>query len=307
MLEKILITGGAGFIGSHIADLLISKDYDVAIIDNLSTGKKENMPSGARLYVGDIRTDSERIIEKEKPTYVIHHAAQINVRSSIENPLNDAENNILGSISLFEACRKFKVKKIIFASSGGTVYGNPKKIPVKENTVLQPLSPYAIAKVAIENYLEFYKQNYNLDYTALRYGNVYGPRQNPQGEAGVISVFINNILKEKPLCVWGDGKQTRDFIYVEDIARANLYALTYNGAHNVFNIGTGKETSIKKIIKILQNKINPLKLSYNLDYKETIPRICLDSELAKHELDWTAKTKLEEGIKKTFKWFREQK
>lgn len=304
MLEKVLITGGAGFIGSHVADKLILY-YDVSILDNLSTGSFNNINRRAKFYRGDVLTDSEAVFKKEKPDYLVHHAAQINVRSSINDPINDAKNNIIGSLKLFEACRKFGIKKVIFASSGGTIYGNA-RIPAKEQTLLKPLSPYGIAKATIENYLEFYFKNFGIESVSLRYSNVYGPRQNPGGEAGVIAVFIEKMLRKETPYIWGDGKQTRDFVYVEDVAEANLSALKYKGFSHFFNIGSEKETSINEIFNILKEIFDSENPTYNLDYKEEIPRVLLDCSAAKGELGWKNKTDLIEGIKKTAEWFKKR-
>ena len=240
MTEKVLVTGGVGFIGSHIVDKLVQEGFDVVVVDNLSTGDVQNVNSLARFYHADINNASF-IFKKEQPDYVAHHAAQINVRSSIDDPVNDAEQNIMKSLRLIELCRKFKTKKFVFASSGGTVYGNPDSLPAKEDAELKPLSPYGIAKATVERYLEFYFRNFGFEYIALRYANVYGPRQNPKGEAGVISVFINQMLNGQRPCIWGDGAQTRDFVYVDDVAEANLAAIRYTGQFRRFNIGYGEE------------------------------------------------------------------
>jgi len=297
--QKVLVTGGAGFIGSNISDLLISNNYEVVILDNFSTGKKENVNPHVKVHYGDVKTISREVLEEENPEYVIHNAAQINVRSSIEDPLRDALENIIGSISLLEACKNKKIKKFVFASSGGTIYGNKQTLPVKETASLKPLSPYGIAKSTIEQYLKFYNATFGLEYVALRYANVYGPRQNPEGEAGIISVFLNQILTDKRPCIWGDGKQTRDFVYVGDVARANLLALDYSGTQKVFNIGTGKETSINNLYTIVKEITKyDLTAKHNPDYVESIPKTALDCTLAKNLLNWEPLTSLEQGIRK---------
>lgn len=304
MNKKVLITGGAGFIGSHIADRLIDEGYAVSVLDNLSTGNLDNVNNKARFYEGDIRNDAQSVLETECPDYVIHNAGQINVRTSIENPLYDASINVLGSLSLFEACKKSKVKRLIFASSGGTVYGASHLQPLRENSELAPINPYGVAKLTVEKYLHYYSSKRGLDYIALRYGNVYGPRQNPKGEAGVISVFIDDILSGRAPSIWGDGKQTRDFIYVDDVVEANLRALNYEGEEHVFNIGSGKEASVNDIFRILKKLSSCGNPVFNDKYKEAIPRICLDTSLALRELDWRTRIPLEEGIGRTFEWFQ---
>jgi UDP-glucose 4-epimerase len=292
--RKVLVTGGAGFIGSHIVDLLIKKEYEVSILDNFSSGCLKNVNPSALIYCRDLNENLEDIFEKEKPEIIIHHASQINVRKSIENPSYDARQNIMGSLNLFEYCKKYPVKKVIFASSGGTVYGNPESIPVREDAKLRPMSPYGIAKATIEEYLRFYRNTQAFDSIILRYANVYGPRQSSEGEAGVISVFLDKKAKNQELCIWGDGKQTRDFVYVQDVAIANLRAIEYTGNNRIFNIGTGLETSINDIAKIISEKV-----THKLDYKEDIPQICLDNILAQLYLKWKPLICLREGIGKT--------
>jgi len=218
-MSKVLVTGGAGFIGSNITDLLIEKGYEVVIIDNLSTGSRRNANRNAKLYVKDIcRRDIYSVFKKEKPDYVVHEAAQINVRTSIANPAFDAKVNILGSINLLECCRKSDVKKVLYASSGGAIYGEPVKLPAGEDHPVRPLCPYGASKYSVENYLDIYRKNYGIDCVALRYANVYGPRQDPLGEAGVVAIFMNRLSEDKRPVIFGDGEQTRDFVYVGDVA-----------------------------------------------------------------------------------------
>lgn len=312
MLEKILVTGGAGFIGSHITDLLIEKGCKVAVLDNLSTGIKENVNKNARLCEADLRDykQVEKIIRETKPEAIIHHAAQINVRNSIKDPRQDNQINALGSLNLIEAALKHDVKKIIFASSGGTVYGNVRgeELPITEDAPLRPKSPYGINKALIEMHLESYarREEGKFKHVCLRYSNVYGPRQNPEGEAGVISVFIDKITRGEQPCIWGDGTQTRDFVYVGDIALANLAALEYGGNFTEFNIGSGKETSVNDIYKALKSELSDFhaqKPAYNPEYKEAIPRIYLNCSRARRELGWKTQMPLKTGIKNTIEWF----
>jgi UDP-glucose 4-epimerase len=303
----ILVTGGAGFIGSHIVDAYLQEGHQVVVVDNLSTGKKSNLNQAAILYQVDICSfeELEVIFQKYAFDVVNHHAAQINVRRSIEKPTFDAEINIIGSLNLFELCRKYRVKKCIFASSGGAVYGTVKQLPVDENAITKPLSPYGIAKLSVEQYLDYYYQVWNLERVILRYGNVYGPRQDPQGEAGVISIFCNNILRGDPCVIFGDGWKTRDYISVHDVASANLLAL-YSSSE-IYNIGTGLETSVNQLIDILQ-KIAQQKISviHDKDRMGEIERIALLSKKANELLGWKTTISLNKGIEEVFQWYQQK-
>jgi UDP-glucose 4-epimerase len=303
--KKILVTGGAGFIGSHLVDALIERGHRVVVIDNLSTGKKENINKRAKFYKIDIYSPKiGEIFKKEKPEIIFHLAAQINVRRSIENPLKDAKINILGSLNILENCKKFKTQKIIFASSAG-VYGEARTLPTPEDYLVNPDSPYRIAKRTIENYLKFYKENFGLKFISLRFSNVYGPRQDPKGEAGAVAIFINKLLKGERPTIFGDGKQTRDFIFVEDVVSACLKAIEYKGEKEIFNIGTGIETSINELYKIisklLRTKIKP---KYDPEKPGDLKRSCLEISLAKRELKWKPKYNLEKGLEKTMKFLK---
>jgi len=302
--RTILVTGGAGFIGSHLVDALIERGYKVVVIDNLSTGKKEHINKKAKFYKIDIC--SPRIVEifkKEKPEIVFHLAAQINVRRSIENPLKDAKINILGSLNILENCKKFKTQKIIFASSAG-VYGEARTLPTPEDYLVNPDSPYRIAKHTIENYLKFYKENFGLKFISLRFSNVYGPRQDPKGEAGVVAIFINKLLKGERPTIFGDGNQTRDFIFVEDSVSACLKAMEYKGKKEIFNIGTGIETSINELYQIISKLLNTkIKPKYAPEKPGDLKRSCLDISFAKRELKWKPKFDLEKGLEKTINSF----
>lgn len=303
-MKKILVTGGAGFIGSHLADSLVEKGNFVFVIDNLSTGLKENVNEKAVFYKADIRDVGEisKIFKKEKFDYVFHCAAQINVRHSIENPLEDAKTNILGSLNIIENCVKNNVKKIIFSSTGGAIYGADCKIPSSETEIAKPESPYGIAKLTIENYLDFYKKIYGLDYAALRYSNVYGPRQNSNREAGVISIFMNNIFSGKQLVINGSGNQTRDFIYVKDVVRANLFSL--KGLSGIYNVGTGIETSVNDIVEMIDKyfDINVSKIN-GPEINGELMRNCLNIEKLKKE-GWKPEYDLNKGIHETWNWFK---
>lgn len=304
-LAKILVTGGAGFIGSNVADRFIEDGHKLVIIDNLSTGVKANLNKKAKFYQVDIRSAViEKIFEKEKPTVLCHHAAQIDVRKSTHDPVFDAEVNIIGSLNLFNACVKHKVKKIIFASTGGAIYGEQDYFPADENHPANPLSPYGVAKLTIEKYLHFYREVYGINFVALRYANVYGPRQNPFGEAGVVAIFTERLLGEKKAIINGDGKQTRDFVFVEDVVESNVLALEYPRS-DIFNIGTGRETDINRIFGVLEEKIGskqkelhgPAKLGEQ-------QRSVLECSKAKRVLKWGPKYNLEEGIAKTVEFYQ---
>ena len=302
---KILITGGAGFIGSHVADLLIENNFDVSIIDNLSSGKLENINPKARFYKCDVR-DSEifKIIETEKPQIVIHNAAQMSVRNSVEDPVNDASINILGGLNLLEACKKLKVEKVIFASSGGVVYGEQQSFPADENHPTKPISPYGVAKLSFEKYLFYYNYIFGLKYIALRYANVYGPRQDPHGEAGVVAIFSRKLLAGGQPVINGDGKQTRDYVYVKDVAAANLSAIR-NDFVGEINIGTGIETNVNDIFNILKEAARQTELGeVHAPAKEgEQKRSVLSYEKAQAILGWKPKVKIKEGLTYTFEWF----
>lgn len=302
---KVLVSGGAGFIGSHVVDNYLAAGYQVVVVDDLSTGKKANLNPAATFYQVDI-TDSatlRRVFEKEKPDLVNHHAAQINLRRSVEDPTFDAWVNILGSLNLMELSRQFRVEKFIFASTGGAIYGEPDVLPVSEDAIASPLSPYGVAKRSVEMYLEYYQKVWGLEYVALRYGNVYGPRQDPQGEAGVVAIFCGRILRGKPCVIFGDGRKTRDYVYVEDVARANLLAVF--APSGVYNIGTGRETSVLELVELLE-KISGRKVEvvFEKERKGEINRIALSCEKAQRILGWVPEVDFLEGLRKTFNFFQ---
>jgi|YelNatPaOPRAMG01_1025707.scaffolds.fasta_scaffold14958_2 UDP-glucose 4-epimerase len=306
---RILVTGGAGFIGSHVAEGYLNDGHKVAVLDNLSTGKKENVPKEAKFFEGDIR-DKNRIFEvfrEFRPEILNHHAAQIDVRKSVENPLFDAETNILGLLNLLEACVSFEVRKIIYISSGGAIYGNPKYLPIDEEHPKQPLSPYGIGKYTGELYLYFYSQVRDLKYVVLRYSNVYGPRQDPAGEAGVVAIFSNLMLKGERPKIFGDGRQTRDYIFVEDVVLANKLALKHF-ENQAFNIATGKATSVNELFLILKKICS---FSRQPEYLPERPgelrESVLDIQKAKKLLLWQPRFSLEEGLRKTVLWLKSRK
>ncbi|MCX6709513.1 MAG: NAD-dependent epimerase/dehydratase family protein [Candidatus Woesearchaeota archaeon] len=305
-VKKVLVTGGAGFIGSHISDLLIEKGYSVGIVDDLSSGKMANVNKKAKFYKIDIlKKELNKVFEDEKPDFVVHCAAQISVSKSVREPVLDAERNILCSINLLENCVKYKVKKIIFSSTGGALYGNPKKIPCNEKTEIKPLSPYGVAKYCIEQYLSYYNRLYNLDYVSLRYSNVYGPRQDPFGEAGVVAIFCKKMINGETPIINGDGEQTRDFVFVKDVSNANLLALEKKVKEKEINISAMKETSINEIFGLISAAAAPgIKPGHAPEMIGEVRKIALDNSLAKKELGWSPEMDIKKGIKETFEWFR---
>ncbi|HOL90509.1 MAG TPA: GDP-mannose 4,6-dehydratase [Candidatus Pacearchaeota archaeon] len=307
---RILITGGAGFIGSHLADRLIKNGDKVILIDNLSTGKKENINPKAKFYKIDIQSPKiSNILKKEKPEILFHLAAQIDVRKSVEDPIKDAKINILGSLNVIknfyqESLKNTKKPKIIFSSTGGAIYGDAKIIPTPETYPEFPLSPYGVCKLTIEKYLNYYWKVFNIPYVALRYANVYGPRQNSKGESGVVSIFIDKLFSGENPIINGSGKQTRDFVFIEDIIEANILAMKKNKV-GVYNIGTGKETDINTIFQKLKKITNSnLKAVHCLEKKGEQKRSCLDYKKAQKELSWKPKYNLDEGLIKTVEWFK---
>ncbi len=302
---KILVTGGAGFIGSNFVDALINEGYEVAVVDNLSTGKKENLNSLAKFYNVDIRdTDAIRSVFQEfRPEIVCHLAAQIDLRKSVANPSFDAEVNVVSSTNLFKLAVDSKVKRIIFSSTGGALYGQVDEIPADEDTPIKPICAYGVAKYCAEQYLDYFKRLYGVESVVLRYANVYGPRQDPLDEAGVVAIFTGKILRGEPITIFGDGNQTRDYVYIEDIVKANLLAL--NGEEGIYNIGTGVETSVNELVqifeKLLGKKIIPV---YAAKRQGEVDRIALDIAKAKKELGFEPKYNVEEGIKKTIEWYK---
>ncbi|MFP4368766.1 MAG: NAD-dependent epimerase/dehydratase family protein [Candidatus Kapaibacterium sp.] len=302
---KILVTGGAGFIGSHIADAYIRAGHEVVIIDNLSGGFEENIHEDAVFIKMDINNDKLfDIFSREKFDIVSHHAAQMNVRVSVENPKFDAKTNILGGLNIFEACRKFSVKKIIFASSGGTVYGEQVNFPASENDPTEPDSPYGISKLANEKYLAYYRKAFGLESCVFRYGNVYGPRQNPHGEAGVVAIFTEKMIRGGRPVINGDGSITRDYVYIDDVIEANLLALNKN-ISGIFNIGTGKESSTNDVFKLLKEiTASDCEEIHGPAKKGEQLRSLLAFDKFSNEASWQPKVSFYEGLKKTVEYFR---
>ncbi len=309
MKAKILVTGRAGFIGSSVADRLIAEGFGVVVVDNLSTGNEGNLNPEAVFYNADIRDREEidRIFAEEKPDFVNHHAAQIDVRRSVSDPGFDAASNIVGSVNLIDAAWKSGVKKFVYISTGGAVYGEPENLPAGEDSPVRPISAYGISKHTPEHYLYLYSYNYGLKYTVLRYSNVYGPRQDPKGEAGVIAIFTDRMFEGRAPVVFGTGKQTRDYVYVEDVVDANLLALSA-GEGGVYNIGTGVETSVNEILQTLAGLIGfKGDAVYEAPRKGEVERISLDNRRAVSELGWAVKHNLREGLGKTVDYYRGKK
>ncbi len=302
---QVLITGGAGFIGSHVADLLIEEGHSVTVVDDLSSGKEGNIHPQATFYpLSILDTKLSDVFSGKRIDAVIHHAAQISVRDSVKDPINDMEINIKGSLNLLENCVKHNISKFIFASTGGALYGEQDCFPADEQHPTRPLSPYAIAKLSTEKYLSFYHNTHKLSYISLRYSNVYGPRQDPHGEAGVVAIFAEKMLQGEQPIINGDGKQTRDFVYVRDVARANLLALTHDFIGEI-NIATGIETSINTIFQEIKNL-----LSSNTPEVHGPPmpgeqlRSVLSFNNARSILGWEPTVPLAEGLKPTVTFFK---
>lgn len=304
---KIMVTGGAGFIGSHVVDTFVSNGHEVVVVDDLSTGRRSNLNPAATFYKVDIRSpEMEEIFEKERPQVVDHHAAQMDVRRSVEDPLFDADVNVMGSIKLIEMARKYDVERFIYISTGGAVYGEPEYLPCDEDHPINPICPYGASKHTVEHYLFMYQELYDLEYIVLRYPNVYGPRQDPHGEAGVVAIFSGQMLKGAPVIINGDGDQERDFVYVGDCARANLLALKTEKTNTIFNLGYGVGTTINEIYDNLKDITD-----YQLTAEHGPPkagetrRIFLEANKASEYLDWKPSIGLKDGLSETVNYFRE--
>lgn len=302
---KILVTGGAGFIGSHVVEAFLSEGHEVCVVDDLSSGRGENVPRGVRLHTVDIRDAGlAAVFEEEKPDVVSHQAARANVRESFEVPQLYADVNVVGSVNVLECCRRFQVRKIIYASTGGAVYGEPKTLPVPEDHPIDPLDPYGASKHHVEHYLHIYQTGFGVAFTALRYPNVFGPRQDPFGEAGVVAIFTARMLKGERPTINGSGEQMRDFVYVGDVARANLQALE-RGDGEILNIGSGQGISVQEIFENLAvltgNQSEP---EYGPAKAGEVFRIFLDAERARKQLDWTPQVSLQKGLASTVEFFR---
>ncbi len=303
---RILVTGGAGFIASHVVDGFRAQGHEVAVLDNLSTGNRANIPSGVTLYERDIRDpELDDVFVDFKPEVVDHHAAQANVPSSVHDPVNDASINILGSLNLISRASKHGVRKFIYISSGGAMYGEPESLPVSESAPARPLSPYGASKQAVEAWLGVYQRTFGLDYTVLRYANIYGPRQSIREEGAVVAVFATRMAADQPVTIDGTGQQTRDFVYVGDCVTANIAALD-RGSGKSFNIGTGRETSIREIFESMAEVAGYAQQpNFGPARQGDVVRIVLDASLAARELGWRAEMPLHDGLARTYAYFRD--
>jgi UDP-glucose 4-epimerase len=305
---KVLITGGAGFIGSHVADSYIGAGHDVIIVDNLATGNTKNIPKKAKFYLLDIGSpELDKLFDLEKPEIVNHHAAQISVTVSARDPIHDARVNALGLLNLLGTAVRHSIKKFIFISTGGAIYGDTEDMPTPEEHPPEPISPYGIHKFLGEQYLRFYASAHGLNYTVLRYANVYGPRQNPMGEAGVVSIFINTLLKGETPTIFAYPEEPegmlRDYVYVEDVARANLLAADH-GAGELVNIGTGITTTTEVLYRTISSSFDdPATAKRGEARPGDLRRSCLDIRKANKILGWKPSVGLEEGLSSTVKYF----
>ena len=303
---RILVTGGAGFIGSHLVDRLIEAGHEVAIVDNLSTGLQRNVNQRARFYQADLRTpELAKAFDEFQPELVDHHAAHADVRESVDDPMYDADVNILGSLNVLQQCVRVGTRKLIFISSGGAVYGEPRSLPCDEDHPIQPLSPYGASKAAVELYLNLYREVYGLDYTVLRYGNVYGPRQDLMSEEGrVVAIFSQFMLEGRQPRINGDGEQQRDFVHVSDIVEANLRAIE-RGSGRSYNIGMGVPTTVNQIFDALKAATGYRGERLHGPAKAgEVYRIYLDVSRAERELDWRVRVSLDDGLAETVEYFR---
>jgi UDP-glucose 4-epimerase len=296
---RAVVTGGAGFIGSHVVEALLARGDEVMVVDDLSRGKRENVPEGARLVQADVREDLQAIFDEARPEVCFHLAAQVDVRVSVEQPAHDADVNVLGTVAVLEAARRHGAQ-VVFASTGGAIYGECNG-PAPEDAERRPVAPYGVAKLAGEEYLAAYNRLYRTGHVSVRYGNVYGPRQDPHGEAGVVAIFLGRLAAGEAPCVFGDGTQTRDYVYVGDVAHATLAAIGREGG--VFNVGTGAETSVVELYELCRRVAgSSLKAEPAPARLGELQRSVLDAGKAERELGWRPEVSLEDGLRRTWEW-----
>jgi UDP-glucose 4-epimerase len=298
--KKVLVTGGAGFIGSHIVERCLLEGWETVVVDDLSNGKLENIPGGSKFYQIDFGSkEMESILAKERPEVIVHQAAQTDVQRSLNAPLDDAAVNIYSTVHLLDLARQYEVRKMVYASSAA-IYGKPESVPIHESHPKQPMSCYGVSKYVPELYIRTYSKLYGLDYGILRYANVYGPRQASDGEGGVVAIFVDRILRGESLVIYGSGEQTRDFVFVEDVADANIAAIRAEGSV-LANVGTSKPLSVNTLVTVLQECCNEkVRVEYRLARPGDIEHSCLDNRQAIHTLGWKPKVRLEEGLYKTY-------
>jgi UDP-glucose 4-epimerase len=303
---RVLVTGGAGFIGSNICDCLLEQGHDVAIVDDLSSGRHENVPPEASFFQVDVQDASlHDVFRAFAPNVVCHLAAQIDVRRSVADPVADARVNILGALNMLECCRSFEVTKVLYSGTGGAMFGEPDSIPADESHPVNPLSPYGVSKHTVEHYLHTYKVNHGLDFTVLRYPNVYGPRQDPRGEAGVVAIFALAMLRGERPTIFGDGTKTRDYCHVSDIVRANVLALERGGG-GLYNLGRGIQVTDLQVFETVRAAVGAdIEPLYAPERPGEVHHIALDSRLAARDLGWTWRVDFEDGVADAVAYYRE--
>lgn len=303
---RILVTGGAGFIGSNVVDRFLADGHEVAVLDDLSSGRRENLHPRASFHELSLEDGAgvRRLLEAFRPEVVDHHAAQIDVRRSVEDPLHDAAVNVLGSLNLLQAAAATGVRKVVYASTGGALYGEARALPADEEHPVNPESPYGVSKHTVEHYLYLFRRLHDLDYTVLRYPNVYGPRQDPRGEAGVNAIFIGLMSEGKTPTIFGDGEQVRDYLYVGDVVEANAMALG-RGSGEIVNLGWGRGVSVNDIFRELQAILGFAGAAVHAPERPgEVRRIYLSAERARRVLGWEPRVPFAEGLRRTVEWYR---
>jgi UDP-glucose 4-epimerase len=301
---RVLLTGGAGFIGSHVAEALLERGHEVAVVDDLSSGKRANVPEGAVFYEADVRAGCGEVFAEFRPEALSHQAAQMDVRRSVREPDFDADVNVIGTVRLLQNCVEHDVSRVVFASTGGAIYGEQREFPAPEDHPQYPVSPYGVSKLAGERYLHYYHAQYGLPYRALRYANVYGPRQDPHGEAGVVAIFCGNLAAGRPSTIFGTGEQTRDYVHVHDVASANVLALEGDAPAEAYNVGTGVETSVNRLYDLLQQASGrDLPPEYAPPKPGEQSRSSVNPSLAARALGWRPEVELAAGLRQTFRYF----